>query len=1682
MQAVRHTTRLEHSSAPSSALPKHTPESGHAACLTPAARDCVLARSFFDTFALAGALFARLESGTIRSLRVSLSWANLSTQPCLIEVDGLEAVVVPAPAKAHGADAAARDRGDGEEGSGGAGGVEADAGEPGLRMVGSLMQRVLLNIAARVTDATLRICGGPGSASAVLRVAEVGLRAEGAPSGGDDGDHTAAGAAGMWVFAEDAELESVTKELSFDGLTLSLEEGGGAATPPKGGLDAQRRAPSPVPMPVPPPDGATPAAMTSSMMLASGGLDDSFHSAASAAWGAESLRADEVISAGTDGVLLGGVCDDVDGTSGKVVAKVRLKASPSSEVPLVDARVELGDAMARATPRQAGRLAQLLETLCTGAGALSDEDCDSCAGTDDGEHELLRSAHDTHPLSASIMDELLHDSEGLAAPPRVEGMDMTASIYYDPNSSEVKEEGKASWSAWGQWMADVVGDTQPQPPEQAQGQQTANARTAPATAAPENFRLALRTSRVVCVLLYDGALAPALPPEGISLEVSGLEAVATLTLGGGEDAYWAMEMQLNGLRADERLHCGLKDDERIAGAYAALAGPTAMLRASQRDARPAMATPAPLHARRVAWVDAPCGAQSGSGRWSDMRVRMHRRRGEPQQEVEIDVGPVGLCVDVACALRLARAVVAGMVEAGADTGVSSQASCAQHANSVDEGVATAAPLAARRVRLSVPAVRLLVAFPTVASLSCDDYAAFVQSGDGCAHRPNITWYLRDDFLSIEVLEAGAGEPLIALSHGEPTRPAGAVVKARKVALGLISRNSGGALVVKQLLEASCARETSLAFELSGAVPVQQQQQQQQAADVGGEAGVAEAAWRAASDDADPTAPIGVLRRESAQCLDATIPRLNVRATRASMSVIRDACVPALVAAGGAIASAVADVDAPAAQIALSARVGRTTWHMRMAASNCVEEEQAPTWQREINSLHWMVDGFRVDAVLALGGRSNDAFAVVAHGALECTTADGQVHLVSVSDELLGRAAGDGDGASHGRSGLLLAIARRASASGTVDTAIRCELGGLTIAAPSGGLAWMTDGVAEFLFGEDGFNTPRGGATSSAPFEPSTAGVTTVRLRARDVAVALTASPEQLRAARQLPLVLAVGGARCLATMDGATGGALLDVGATGAGLHVPPAGNTGPGLGVASARGLEEHAFAKACTERELSAVVRLGAAATGVDSVDIELTNKELVLDMCADVLHALQQAVALMSPPPNGASSDAPRAVADAATMASRASFAERALLETVFLDPGVVSDDSSAQPSEDPTGSNIYGNDGLPGAEVCEAMTLDPIETSPLPRVGYFDVNGEPEVRDSHVLPTSPRSRRALFADDGRGGAGGTGASAGSAQRPRPMLQTRVRARDMCVRVWLRSGLEWSSGGAASPPPAWAPLLSSAQDATTALQIAAERFGVSLELFGDASELASRLECLAADVVLYDCSAGAQWAKVIGAHDAPRADLRAARLRLDMVRPATLGSQTEPPEGRLRLDVEPLRARLDQQVIDFIAAFFAYRPQAAPSALVPAGDGDALFLQQVDVSCAYVRVDYFPRAMNTAALQAGQLSQLLNLAPWAEVVLELPRARLIGVSGAAAAGSAVADVFLKDILRWQVPRFFAGMEGLSPLFAVASALGNLLKAGSTGLRREQRIGGVARALLEALLREARKVLEKRGRVLQQ
>ena len=67
----------------------------------------------------------------------------------------------------------------------------------------------------------------------------------------------------------------------------------------------------------------------------------------------------------------------------------------------------------------------------------------------------------------------------------------------------------------------------------------------------------------------------------------------------------------------------------------------------------------------------------------------------------------------------------------------------------------------------------------------------------------------------------------------------------------------------------------------------------------------------------------------------------------------------------------------------------------------------------------------------------------------------------------------------------------------------------------------------------------------------------------------------------------------------------------------------------------------------------------------------------------------------------------------------------------------------------------------------------------------------------------------------------------------------------------------------------------------------------------------------------------------------------------------------------------------------------------------------------------MDYWPRRLDLAALKAGNLAEVLNLAPWGGVLLQLPPVRLSGVHGWPALGAAVGELWLRDIVGSQVPR---------------------------------------------------------------
>ena len=64
----------------------------------------------------------------------------------------------------------------------------------------------------------------------------------------------------------------------------------------------------------------------------------------------------------------------------------------------------------------------------------------------------------------------------------------------------------------------------------------------------------------------------------------------------------------------------------------------------------------------------------------------------------------------------------------------------------------------------------------------------------------------------------------------------------------------------------------------------------------------------------------------------------------------------------------------------------------------------------------------------------------------------------------------------------------------------------------------------------------------------------------------------------------------------------------------------------------------------------------------------------------------------------------------------------------------------------------------------------------------------------------------------------------------------------------------------------------------------------------------------------------------------------------------------------------------------------------------------------------VDYWPRRLDLAALKAGNLAEVLNLAPWGNVLLQLPPLRLAGAHGWGMLGAALGEHWLRDITTTQ------------------------------------------------------------------
>ncbi|KXZ49627.1 hypothetical protein GPECTOR_20g484 [Gonium pectorale] len=349
---------------------------------------------------------------------------------------------------------------------------------------------------------------------------------------------------------------------------------------------------------------------------------------------------------------------------------------------------------------------------------------------------------------------------------------------------------------------------------------------------------------------------------------------------------------------------------------------------------------------------------------------------------------------------------------------------------------------------------------------------------------------------------------------------------------------------------------------------------------------------------------------------------------------------------------------------------------------------------------------------------------------------------------------------------------------------------------------------------------------------------------------------------------------------------------------------------------------------------------------------------------------------------------------------------------------------------------------------------------------------------------------------GGGGGPGLAGGGVEQPPPAI--RIRLKDLSG-IWVMHTTPSASAAAAAPSAASAGTGGGgAQQQEGRVELVVEGLGLLLESYGPGGHMARHIKLTVHDLEIRDCvldvrqqqaaavsggrglaaaaaggSGGAGWVRLLGYRSVPgqprdsRAPLVA--VALTAVRPNPAATDPRDEEFRLAVALLPLRLKLNQDVMSYLAWYgaavsTALRPAAAvlsgmQAALSELGGCEPLpppFFQRVQIRGFHVVLDYRPRRVDIAALAEGRLLELINLVPLGGVDLACKPLRLAGLAGWDELGAAVLREWLNDIARTQAHKFITGLAPVNAVIKVGSAVATVLAAPARQLARREGPGG--------------------------
>ncbi|CED82200.1 Cytoplasm to vacuole targeting protein [Phaffia rhodozyma] len=218
--------------------------------------------------------------------------------------------------------------------------------------------------------------------------------------------------------------------------------------------------------------------------------------------------------------------------------------------------------------------------------------------------------------------------------------------------------------------------------------------------------------------------------------------------------------------------------------------------------------------------------------------------------------------------------------------------------------------------------------------------------------------------------------------------------------------------------------------------------------------------------------------------------------------------------------------------------------------------------------------------------------------------------------------------------------------------------------------------------------------------------------------------------------------------------------------------------------------------------------------------------------------------------------------------------------------------------------------------------------------------------------------------------------------------------------------------------------------------------VKTYGLGSELAANIQVTIQDLDVLDQIKTSTWKKFLtGMRSDSRGNTREAdshmvSIELKNVRPLP---DNPSEEGRLKAKILPLRLYVDQDALDFLKRFFAFKDTRYSSSAPP--DSKETYFQHVEIFPVELKLDYKPKRVDYRGLREGRTIELMNFFHFDGAEMTLRKITLNGVTGWPRIFDTLNDLWTPDVKANQLAEVISGVAPIRSLVNVGSGVADLI-----------------------------------------